>query len=180
LAAPKVKGSNREFETSLRILAQFDNLRSQVCQPSSMLAVKSDKLTLMASKLDQRCTEDLQRAYRDVSCADTRGLDILRRLDEAKQQNSCILIFVMALRDKEATAATLLQAMDDMRTSGLELPLMASQVHHARLCSELAASHQWDKYELELQPAKLKVIFDNDEVATRDFQAGSKIYCTVF
>eukprot|EP00438_Fugacium_kawagutii_P033557 Skav211091 [mRNA] locus=scaffold2002:327342:329294:- [translate_table: standard] len=158
----------KDFDQSDRVIAVVEGLKSSITNPRTVM-----------DKIQNRNTEALQAVYREVSHnGDPRGLDMLRRVTMAESEVQCILNFVAALHDPEASSQTLAQTMAEARGESIAIPKCADVLCRARLLTELAKEKKWAEYFAKMDPASdfgEIVEKDDQNAAMLDFQASSLI-----
>jgi hypothetical protein len=175
---PQRGKSNKEVDSTEKVLQQYEGLVRQLSEETSFLNLTFAKVTNMSEKLYQRNTEEILRACREVCGAGgpegTRAVAVMKRLAAAIDQVGPFCQVVSALKDAETTSQTMMQSLQEARQSGLVLPGSCDKIAYARRLQELSKTMQWAPYLDALASKDLVRLFpENTEegpAALADFQ----------
>ena len=172
---------HKDFEQTERAIAQVDQLKVAVTNPSSYLSLTFAKCRGVLEKIQARNTDSLQKLYRESGLSgEAQGLDLLKRTCESCKQASAIVDVVSALHDPESSAETLAAALSDAPLENVDIPQNADQICHARLLTELSKARNWPEYFKQIDGDYVKPVFGDgvEDESLLDFQASSLLNAT--
>ncbi|CAE7797949.1 unnamed protein product [Symbiodinium sp. CCMP2592] len=171
------KGSCKELDLTDKILQQYDNTKVAFASDASFMSITFAKVTTMAEKLQGRSSEECLKLLRDLTASgsgtDTeRALSIMRRLSAANSEVAALCQVVSAVHDMEASAATLLEGINEAKSAGISLPGSLHQMYHARALKEECKSGNWQGFLDMLQCAEIGAMFGtgSEQDALIEFQ----------
>ena len=167
---------SQDFDATEKAISQVEGLKAHIGNPAQFLSLSYAKAQAVLDKIGARNTDPLQKIYREASQTPdgSHGLELLKRTVSAHRQAQAIVDFVAALHDAEASAATLEDAVAEVRNQGISLPDCVNHLSYARKCKELAKNENWADYFDSLSKENLGKLFGSEDAPELlDFQASS-------
>ncbi|CAE7872994.1 unnamed protein product, partial [Symbiodinium necroappetens] len=170
------KGS-KELDITDRILQQYDSMKAAFANDASFMGISFAKVTTMSEKLQGRSSEECLKLLRELSSSgsgvDTeRALTTMRKLTSANSEVPALCQVVSAVHDVEASAATLLEGIEEAKSAGISLPESLQQMYHARALMEKCKAGDWQGFFDMLQGDAIAAMFGNgpEQDALIEFQ----------
>ena len=174
------KGACKELDMTDKVLHQYDSMKSAFANDASFMGITFAKVTTMSEKLQGRSSEDCLKLLRELSSSGSgpeteRAMQVMRRLTSAISDVQALCQVVSAVHDVEASAATLLEGIEEAKSAGISTPPSLQQMYHARALTEQCKAQNWQGFFDMLLGDAIEAMFQDgsEQDALNEFQ-----YCS--